>query len=80
MKGTLAWPGEVTGVGLLEPRVAGLREAPAPTVGSDRRDQLQVVGVKRENTQEPGEAREVGVNGPLQVRHPASTPVLQILA
>lgn len=87
MEWSLARPDEVRGVGFLRARISGLREtkrlfrpfAPAHVRGPGRLE-VEIVGVKAEDPQQPREARDVAVDDPLQVGHPASAPVLEALA
>ena len=86
MERPLARPREVPCVGFFELGIGGVCElelllrALAPAcIHRDGGHELEIVGVEPEDPQEPGEAREVAVDDPLQVRHPAATPVLQSL-
>ncbi len=83
MERALARPHEVPGVGLLDLGIAGLGEsesllrplAPA-RVCRDGGYELEVMGVKPEDPQEPGQASEVAIDDGLQVRHSSPAPVL----
>jgi hypothetical protein len=75
----------VARIGFLELGVAGFREpkpllrALAPAhVGGDGWDEFEIVRVELEDSQQTGEFREIAANDPLQVRHMAESPVLEL--
>jgi len=86
MEGGFPRPYEVARVGLHELGIAGFGElepllwafAPAH-VGGTGWHKIQVMRVKPEDAQEPGELCEIADNDPLQVGHPAAAPVLEAL-
>ncbi len=86
MERPLARPHEVPRIGFFELGIGVFRKsepllrtlAPA-RIHRDGGHEIEFVGVKSEDPQEPGEARKVAVDDLLQVRHPSATPILEAL-
>ena len=80
-------PSKMHGVGPFKFGISGLGETQMPFLPSVRSNvcgirgnEIQIVHVKSENAQEPGQTRQVAVNDLLQVRDAAAAPFLQIVA
>ena len=86
MERSLAGPHEVPRVGFFELGIASfgksqplLRTFAPACIHRHRGHEFEIVGLEPEDPQESGEAREVAVDGLLQVRHPSATPILKAL-